>query len=108
MPHFLAKSSLFSGVLGIILKRIGQIPVLRASAQAGDSLAYAKQALAKGQTVVIYPEGTLTKDPQMWPQHFRPAPPGRPWGPGPRTSPPPTGGRTPTFRPGASGCGSGP
>src|SRR5699024_7044713 len=34
MPHFLAKSSLFSGVLGIILKRIGQIPVLRASAQA--------------------------------------------------------------------------
>jgi 1-acyl-sn-glycerol-3-phosphate acyltransferase len=71
MPHFLAKSSLFSGVLGIILKRIGQIPVLRASAQAGDSLAYAKQALAKGQTVVIYPEGTLTKDPQMWPQHFK-------------------------------------
>jgi 1-acyl-sn-glycerol-3-phosphate acyltransferase len=71
MPHFLAKSTLFRGVLGRILKRIGQIPVLRASAQAGDSLAYAKQALAKGQTVVIYPEGTLTKDPELWPQHFK-------------------------------------
>ena len=32
MPHFLAKSTLFTGVLGKILKIIGQIPVLRASA----------------------------------------------------------------------------
>lgn len=71
MPHFLAKSSLFSGVLGTILKTIGQIPVLRASGQAGDSLEYAKDALANGQTVVIYPEGTLTKDPDFWPQHFK-------------------------------------
>ncbi|UZD61285.1 lysophospholipid acyltransferase family protein [Brevibacterium sp. JSBI002] len=71
MPHFLAKSTLFTGILGMLLKRIGQIPVLRASAQAGDSLAYAKQALAKGETVVIYPEGTLTKDPDFWPQHFK-------------------------------------
>jgi 1-acyl-sn-glycerol-3-phosphate acyltransferase len=71
MPHFLAKSTLFKGALGTILKLIGQIPVLRASAQAGDSLEYAKDALAKGQTVVIYPEGTLTKDPDFWPQHFK-------------------------------------
>ena len=71
MPHFLAKSTLFTGVLGKILKIIGQIPVLRASASAGDSLEYAKDALANGQTVVIYPEGTLTKDPELWPQHFK-------------------------------------
>ncbi|MCD1285872.1 MULTISPECIES: lysophospholipid acyltransferase family protein [unclassified Brevibacterium] len=71
MPHFLAKSTLFSGALGAILKSIGQIPVLRASASAGDSLEYAKDALANGQTVVIYPEGTLTKDPEFWPQHFK-------------------------------------
>ncbi|SDS41382.1 1-acyl-sn-glycerol-3-phosphate acyltransferases [Brevibacterium siliguriense] len=71
MPHFLAKSTLFTGALGKILKVIGQIPVLRSSAQAGDSLEYAKDALAHGQTVVIYPEGTLTKDPEMWPQHFK-------------------------------------
>lgn len=71
MPHFLAKSTLFTGVLGRILRIIGQIPVLRASASAGDSLEYAKDALAHGQTVVIYPEGTLTKDPELWPQHFK-------------------------------------
>ncbi|MGC3020194.1 lysophospholipid acyltransferase family protein [Brevibacterium sp. FAM 24630] len=71
MPHFLAKSTLFSGALGLILKTIGQIPVLRSSASAGDSLEYAKDALAHGQTVVIYPEGTLTKDPELWPQHFK-------------------------------------
>lgn len=71
LPHFLAKSSLFSGPLGVILKAIGQIPVLRASAQAGDSLEYAKLALANNEVVVIYPEGTLTKDPELWPQHFK-------------------------------------
>lgn len=71
VPHFLAKSTLFSGALGLILKGLGQIPVLRASAQAGDSLDYAKEALAKGETVVIYPEGTLTKDEHFWPQHFK-------------------------------------
>src|SRR5699024_452626 len=65
MPHLLAKSSRCSGALGVILRRIGQLPVLRASAQAEDSLAYAKQALAKGQTVVSCTEGTLTKDTQM-------------------------------------------
>ena len=72
MPHFLAKSTLFTGVLGKILKTIGQIPVLRASASAGDSLEYAKDALANGQTVVIYPEGTLTKDPELWPRRAAP------------------------------------
>lgn len=71
LPHFLAKSTLFSGPLGVILKGLGQIPVLRASAQAGDSLEYAKEALQKGETVVIYPEGTLTKDEHFWPERFK-------------------------------------
>ena len=68
IPHFLAKSSLFTGALGHALVRMGQIPVLRASAKAGDSLVHAKSALAAGQTVIIYPQGTLTKDPELWPQ----------------------------------------
>lgn len=71
LPHFLAKSGLFSGALGAVLRGLGQIPVLRASTQAGDSLNYAKEALAKGECVVIYPEGTLTKDKELWPQHFK-------------------------------------
>jgi 1-acyl-sn-glycerol-3-phosphate acyltransferase len=68
LPHYLAKSSLFAGVVGRVLRGIGQIPVLRFSAQAGDSLRYAEAALAAGEIVVIYPQGTLTKDPQMWPE----------------------------------------
>lgn len=68
MPHFLAKDSLFIGPLGRLLKAMGQIPVLRASAHAGDSLQYGKQALEAGESVVIYPQGTLTKDPELWPQ----------------------------------------
>ncbi len=68
LPHFLAKSSLFGGFMGRALVTMGQIPVLRASTRAGDSLVHAKRALAAGQTVVIYPQGTLTKDPELWPQ----------------------------------------
>ncbi|AZT94095.1 lysophospholipid acyltransferase family protein [Brevibacterium aurantiacum] len=71
LPHFLAKSTLFSGALGTVLRGLGQIPVLRSSNQAGDSLEYAKEALAQGECVVIYPEGTLTKDAGLWPQHFK-------------------------------------
>lgn len=68
LPHYLAKSPLFTGVLGIGLKAIGQIPVVRNSVHAGGSLVYAKAALDGGQAVVIYPQGTLTKDPDLWPQ----------------------------------------
>ncbi len=68
MPHYLAKASLFKPPLGLVLRRLGQIPVLRNSVHAGDSLAYAREALDAGATVVIYPDGTLTKDPELWPQ----------------------------------------
>lgn len=68
LPHYLAKSGLFTGIVGKVLKQIGQIPVLRGSAQAGDSLQYARAALEAGEKVVIYPQGTLTKDPELWPE----------------------------------------
>lgn len=68
LPHYLAKSTLFTGIVGRVLQQIGQIPVLRNSTQAGDSLHYARTALEAGETVVIYPQGTLTKDPDLWPQ----------------------------------------
>jgi 1-acyl-sn-glycerol-3-phosphate acyltransferase len=45
----------------------GQIPVRRGSPEAGDSLRYAEQALAEGKAVLIYPEGTITRDPDHWP-----------------------------------------
>lgn len=67
-PHFLAKSSLFMvPVLGRLLRWAEQIPVLRGSSQARDALVHAEAALAAGQVVVIYPEGTITFDPHEWP-----------------------------------------
>jgi 1-acyl-sn-glycerol-3-phosphate acyltransferase len=45
----------------------GQIPVYRGTADAATSLRDAVDALARGECVVIYPEGTTTKDPDSWP-----------------------------------------
>lgn len=71
MPHFMAKSPLFDGLLGVPLRALGQIPVIRNSSSASDSLTYAKRALDAGECVVIYPQGTLTKNPELWPEHFK-------------------------------------
>jgi 1-acyl-sn-glycerol-3-phosphate acyltransferase len=67
-PKILAKSSLFTvPVLGPILRATGQIPVYRNTAQAGDSLRAAVDAVAAGECVAVFPEGTLTRDPDLWP-----------------------------------------
>jgi 1-acyl-sn-glycerol-3-phosphate acyltransferase len=67
-PKILAKSSLFTvPVLGPVLRGTGQIPVYRNSAQAGDSLRAAITALEEGECVAVFPEGTLTRDPDLWP-----------------------------------------
>lgn len=72
VPRFLAKDSLWQvPVLGGILRGSGQIPVYRGSADAGRSLAAASEALAQGKVVVIYPEGTITRDPDAWPMAAR-------------------------------------
>jgi 1-acyl-sn-glycerol-3-phosphate acyltransferase len=68
IPRILAKSSLFSiFLLGQVLRHCKQIPVYRGSTVAGDSLREAEAALAAGDAVVIYPEGTVTRDPDWWP-----------------------------------------
>ena len=67
-PKILAKSSLFGvPVVGWVLRTTGQIPVYRNTAQAGDSLRAAEVALAEGECVAVFPEGTLTRDPGLWP-----------------------------------------
>jgi 1-acyl-sn-glycerol-3-phosphate acyltransferase len=72
VPRFLAKESLFrTPVFKHLISRAGSIPVYRASASAGDSLVAAKEALSEGKLVVIYPEGTITRDPQGWPMRAR-------------------------------------
>ncbi len=69
MPRYLAKASVFKvPVVGWLLRKSGQIPVERAGAVRGsDPLVAARQIAEKGLAVVIYPEGSLTRDPGMWP-----------------------------------------
>ncbi len=68
-PRFLAKASLFRiPVLGVLLRGIGQIPVERGGASRGAvPLSAAKRLIEQGQGVVVYPEGSLTRDPDLWP-----------------------------------------
>ena len=66
--RFLAKAELFKvPIFGSIIKSAGQIPVSRGSADAVTSLHAAIKAINAGECVVIYPEGTLTRDPALWP-----------------------------------------
>lgn len=67
-PYFLAKEGLFRApVLGRLIRGAEQIPVFRGKATAGESLSAAMDAIYEGKVVVIYPEGTTTKDPALWP-----------------------------------------
>ena len=71
IPQFLAKNTLYRGVFGVILRSAGQIPVYRATSAAPDSLRAAVAALERGEVVCIYPEGTVTRDPDWWPMVAR-------------------------------------
>jgi 1-acyl-sn-glycerol-3-phosphate acyltransferase len=72
-PQALAKQSLFDApVVGLAMRSMGMIPVLRGTASAGRALDGAKKALADGGLVLIYPEGTVTRDPAVWPMRGRP------------------------------------
>ena len=69
MPHYMAKASLFKvPIVGKLLHASGQIPVERAdSGKRSDPLAAAKRIAEQGLAVVVYPEGSLTRDPDLWP-----------------------------------------
>lgn len=72
IPRFLAKSELFdTPVFRDLLRGARQIPVYRKQANAADALRDAVAALHAGELVVIYPEGTITRDPQRWPMLAR-------------------------------------
>jgi 1-acyl-sn-glycerol-3-phosphate acyltransferase len=68
MPRYLAKASLFRiPIIGYLLRKTGQIPVERAGRNTADPLAQARRIAQEGLAVVIYPEGTLTREPNYWP-----------------------------------------
>ena len=68
LPRYLAKAEIFTvPVVGSVLRKAGQIAVYRRTRDAANSLREAEAALAAGGCVIIYPEGTCTRDPDGWP-----------------------------------------
>ena len=67
-PRFLAKASLWRvPFVGFMLRKTQQIPVERGSVEAVKSLDSLIEAIREGGAVIIYPEGTTTRDPELWP-----------------------------------------
>ncbi|MEV4774616.1 1-acyl-sn-glycerol-3-phosphate acyltransferase [Microbacterium sp. LTA6] len=69
-PRFMAKDSLFRvPVLGWLLRKTGMIPVARTSSAsaAKQTMRQSKELVEHGRGVIVYPEGTLTRDPELWP-----------------------------------------
>ena len=67
-PRYLGKKGVFdTPVVGWVVKAAGQIPVERESVGAAKALRVATAALRAGHLIGIYPEGTLTRDENLWP-----------------------------------------
>ena len=71
--RYMAKSTLFegNGFVARIMRGAGQIPVHRGSADASLALRDAVTAVQSGELIVIYPEGTVSRDPGKWPMRAR-------------------------------------
>lgn len=72
LPRFMAKASLFKvPVLGWLLRASGQVPVEREgvsrAAVGGGAMGAAGALIERESGVIVYPEGTLTRDPDLWP-----------------------------------------
>ena len=69
LPRFMAKASILRvPVVGWILRKSGQIPVERGgSTRSSDALMAAKELVTKERALIVYPEGSLTRDPDIWP-----------------------------------------
>ena len=68
LPRFLAKEVLFRVFfVGQVLRGARQIPVYRETGDASGAFSAAVSAVRAGECVAIYPEATLTRDPEGWP-----------------------------------------
>lgn len=68
LPRFLGKAEVFAvPIVGSILRSAGQIPVYRKTADASKAFSAAVAAVDGGEAVVLYPEGTISRDPDLWP-----------------------------------------
>ena len=67
-PRYLGKESVFRiPVIGWVIKGAGQIPVSRESKDAVKGYEHAIAVLKAGHLLGVYPEGTLTRDENLWP-----------------------------------------
>lgn len=67
-PQFVAASEFFEmPIYGSVFPRVGAIPVYRESDDPAKVLDAARAALDKNGTVILFPEGTFGRDPEMWP-----------------------------------------
>jgi 1-acyl-sn-glycerol-3-phosphate acyltransferase len=67
-PRYLGKESVFRvPVIGWVVKAAGQIPVSRESKDAIKGYEHAIAVLKAGHLLGVYPEGTLTRDENLWP-----------------------------------------
>ena len=67
-PRYIGKEGVFrTPIVGRVLLAAGQIPVLRESSDASQALEHAIKLLESGHCLGVYPEGTLTRDPNGWP-----------------------------------------
>ncbi|MEN2740695.1 lysophospholipid acyltransferase family protein [Microbacterium sp. X-17] len=69
-PRFLAKESLFRNkAIGWAFRSTGMVPVARSSSSraAKQTIEAAERLATNGQGIIVYPEGSLTRDPDMWP-----------------------------------------
>lgn len=70
--RILAKSSLFKiPVVKFFLKHLDMIPVFRGTSRASESVRVADLRLKQGYCIAVFPEGTLTQDPDGWPMQAR-------------------------------------
>ncbi len=68
LVRYLAKDALFTvPVVGPVVRDAGQIPVTRMSANAAKAYDAAVAAVNGGECIGVYPEGTITRDPDGWP-----------------------------------------
>ncbi|MDA2806446.1 lysophospholipid acyltransferase family protein [Nocardiopsis suaedae] len=68
-PTFTMKEAVMRiPVVRSVARSTGQIPVKRGSTDAVKALQEAEKALVRdGSSVIFYPEGTCTRDPELWP-----------------------------------------
>lgn len=67
-PRFLAKAAVVEiPVLGRLVRATEQIPVYRGTATAAGAFSAAVEAVQGGACIIFYPEGTITRDPDLWP-----------------------------------------